>query len=249
MTQSRIYGYACEDVNVPPVEKMVAAITAKAEHVDGEWARCQVEFSNLAAVAWRERPGLGLVLQEIHRGDHLVIHSLDQLAPAAIPIVEAVEYLVDHGIVIHVLDFEGESIDLEGSAAKWFVKLMRGLLAWYAHARSRSMIRIKQRCREAGRLLPGAPPPGRRRIKSRGVKLDVWDSDQCDIVREIKGRRDAGETFNSIACDFARRKLKRGDGKLLAWFTKGKTRAHVTYIHRIYHWYEKLLREGKQLEA
>ena len=52
--------------------------------------------------------------------------------------------------------------------------------------------------------IPGHPKP---------VIEDVWDQKQCDLIREIKTRYDAGERMSLIAENFRQRGEKRWDGK------------------------------------
>ncbi len=77
----------------------------------------------------------------------------------------------------------------------------------------------------------------------------VWDSRQCDILRELVRRRDDGESFESIAADFNRRKLKQGDGTPWARRQRGRRKVNTFTVKRAYTAMAAMIRENPLIEC
>jgi hypothetical protein len=83
--------------------------------------------------------------------------------------------------------------------------------------------------------------------KLKPVIEDVWDQKQCDLIREIKCRKDAGERMVDIAEDFRQRGEKMWNGKPWTQTYGARKRINLSRYYRAYWFYTELLASGKDL--
>lgn len=115
-------------------------------------------------------------------------------------------------------------------------------------ATTRRSLRTKK---ASGQVAHRYTPLGKKRVierrRGRVVKRDVWDDYQCSLIRQIKQRKDDGETIESIARDFFNRKLKKADGRPWVTRPKRKKKLNMGPVRRAYEYYTDLLARGLDL--
>ena len=246
-------------------------ILARAEIIQAEtgaqWGGCRTdEGTSATKIRWndrKKRPELNKLLDAMEPGDHLILWRLDRLERSMFGMVRALEFLVDRGIQIHVLDLGGMQLDLTTATGRMFVVMMGALADMWSEQHS-ATVRADFKWRKANGLAYSPyPPPGhvRRKRKYTGGKrtqgrdhdlLDIWDEAQCELIRELFVRRAGGEPMQKIADDFYARKLKRGDGAPWVFLTKRKALDHptaaVTRLNSVYWWHMERLSRGLDLQ-
>lgn len=255
--QPRIWGYARASRNhqVKSPEVQLSLIEEKAKTIQGaQWARCRTDAATSATeIRWNERPEFVKLMNEMEPGDHLVIWRFDRLERSPFAMVHALEWLVNRGVSVHVLEFGGMQLDLDTPQGRMLAMIMATFAGFFADQLSEAVKSAKAWRKERGLAYQGAPPPGRIRVRRRvgGKRIieDVWDQTQCDLIAEVKRRKDAHETMGTIARDFEAREEKLWNGK--PWsrlYGRGKHKRRNLYrFYKAYWFYNQLLAEGKDL--
>jgi DNA invertase Pin-like site-specific DNA recombinase len=251
-----VYGYvaAAKGELAPTTEEQSQAIAKKvvAELADvGEWAGIQEEDPAGAHLTWEERPILSKLLHDLRRDDHLIVLRPDRLDRAPGPFAEALAYLARRSIHVHFIDCGGMAFDLNPKLGEIVATVFGKFNGAFQEARRES---AKEVCRQRSKLglaIGGFPLYGFRRITKKHGKVDEWCPKQCEILRELKQRRDRGEVWERIAKDFCTRGLRTGGNQ--RWVRKRKHRGEVSYdvsrIRRALKWYRDLLARGEDLGA
>jgi hypothetical protein len=249
--EKRIWGYTAPDLIDPWVQSDVVEIRLRAEQMDGALQAIYVERAGDIRLPWGERMEFLNLLQEMQKGDHLLIPDFRCLDWKYHGIVEATRSLVSAGLHLHVLRFGGDRLDVPPDSGRLFANILEGALEVFVH-QHRMLCENARRARESPEVaVGGAPSLGKRRVRTAEGYRDVWCPKQCELLREIKRRRDAGESYKSIAEDFLRRRLRRGSGA--AWARrirkKGKDAVDASHIAKAWRWYNALLARGEDLGA
>ena len=252
--EPRVFGYACSSQydDAPSAEVQTAKIEERARGLEAEFIRCHTEWEKGPEDPIRDRPEYQTLLGTLRRGDHLVVHDLTTLASKPRELSAAVKHLANGGIHLHTAAGKGSQFDLDPEGAEVVIKCWEAYekaFATHVKATTRRALRAKKAC---GRVYHRRPSPGKKRItvktvNGRTVRYDVWDEEQCVIIREIYRRKKAGESFDSIAKDFYARKLKRPDGR--PWVTRPKWKRYlrVDAIKLAFRYYSDLLARGLEL--
>ena len=106
----RVFGYARASRNhqLKSPEVQEELIRQKAETIEGQWVRCRTDAATSATkTRWNDplrRPELGKLMRELEPGDHLIIWRLDRLERSPFGMVNALEWLVNRGVSVHILN-------------------------------------------------------------------------------------------------------------------------------------------------
>lgn len=257
--EPRVFGYARASRNhqVKSPEVQQELIFEKAKTIEARWVHCRTDAAASATeTRWNDpdrRPELGKLMRELEPGDHLVIWRLDRLERSPFGMVNALQWLVNRGVSIHILEHGGMQLDLDKPMGRLLVMILAGFAGFFADQMSEAVRTAIAWRKEHGLPYAAAPPPGRKRTRRKlpghpkPVLVDYWDEHLCQLIREIKRRHDAGEPMSRIAEDFNRRGEKRWNGKPWARPYGAKKRLSLRAFYRTYWWYTELLASGKDL--
>lgn len=257
--EPRIYGYARASRNhqVKSPEMQRDMILEKAKTIEARWVRCRTDAATSATeTRWddpKRRPEFGKLMRELEPGDHLILWRMDRLERNPFGMVKALEWLVNRGVSIHILEHGGMQLDLDKPLGRLLVMILAGFAGFFADQLSEAVKTAIAWRKEHGLAYGHSPPPGKVRRhhrvegQSKPMIEDLWDQKQCDLIREIKHRFDRGERMVAIAEDFGERKEKRWNGKL--WYARygKKKRLNLEPFYRAYWFYTELLASGKDL--
>lgn len=251
----------------PSIERQAAGIKAKAIELadkhDCVWAGLFDDVVSGADVGFDERAGYQKLVRVLDRGDHLVVWQLSRIDRNPFRLYRACEFLVNRRVHIHSFGDTGGELDLSTAMGRATLAIMavvndlfienlrastKDALQWrkangLAYGRHTGLGKRRQWSRN-GTILVRRPDRDDKTV----VRTNVWDQKECDLIREVKKRHDAGESFYEIGLDFEARGEKSWDGS--PWVTYGrkrKKRADVNRVRRCYIAYEKLLDEGGEL--
>jgi len=255
-----VLGYACDHSRFPPFDTMRKEIEARCAELAPEW-QFYADSIRVERFSWSRRPAWGQVLDRIANNDHLVLYDIRQLDNKLSLRAKCLKQLIDGGVHVHLVHFGEESLeDLHGAAGVAFVKILCANSSQDKRRSKRPPPRKRRPSTSMAvhqlkpRTHPGYGKTYYRQDATHWVV--VWCPMQCDIIREIKGRRDAGETFASIARDFYKQRVTDGVGRL--WCKRKRKRKQkpmpcreydLTRLMSVYRWYVKLLESGGRLEA
>ncbi len=248
--EPRIFGYAhaCEHEQVKPAESQAEAIRQKAKELEGLWVRCRIDLAPWASkVPHQKRPEFKKLMDELDRGDCLIVWRLDRIDGNPFRLAEAIGFLVNRQVRLYVLDFGRLEMDLNGAAGEVLVTVMTTVADMFRFQRQAAIKRELQRRKASGLAYTRYPPLGMKRVVHKGLKMDVWDEAQCQLIRQIKARRDAGESMAQIGEDFYAKRLKTASGKLWVKPYGRKGRLNLNRLYRAYQWYSELLAKGEDL--
>ena len=265
-------GQASDDASEETsVQRQTAGIKKKAAEIAAEhgcvFAAIEADAVSGADVGFDERVGYQKLIRQMEPGDHLVVWQLSRIDRNPFRLYRACEFLVRRDIHIHSYgDTQGE-IDLDTAMGRAQLAIWGIVNDLFIENLRKSIKEALQWRKEQGLAYNRVPPLGKRREYSKNGKpiksmppigdktytrMDVWDETECRLIREIKRRRDDGESFDSIAYNFAAREEKTWDGRLWAPMRRkkqqGRKRIEACYVRRAYEKYEKLLAEEKDLE-
>ena len=261
----RIFGYAHatsyrRDQGATVQEEM---ILAKAKTLEGQWVRChRDEQTSATDICWSERPEFQKLMHQLEPGDHLIIWRLDRLDRSPLGMVAALEWLVDRGVCVHILEHNRMQIDLDKRAGRLLVMILAEfarLLVDFPREALRESIRWRKECGRACSRVPQLGKCRRYKYTTRGgkrtrVAFDIWDGGECDVIREIWRRHEEGETLYSIAKDLKARDVRRWNGK--PWVPDGCRRQPVAgkryplnprTVQRAFWRYTAMLAQGRDL--
>lgn len=217
-------------------------------------------------ISWQERDGFRALTDAIGPGDHLIVWRLDRIAEDPFETVEALRWLTDRGVWIHVLEFGEWRLDLDRSLGQVVTRLLAGFLDLYANPSSRQRNGFYWRSEQGlavsnvglgkRRIYKMVRDPERPHPATKREGFDEWDPADCDIIREI-WRRHAleGETLYSVARDLKARDLRRWDGR--PWVPDGCCRQsgsgkryplNPRNIQRVFWRYVAMLAVGQDLQ-
>jgi DNA invertase Pin-like site-specific DNA recombinase len=262
----RIFGYARASSEKPEdsVAMQEGLIRKKVEQLGGRFVRTFADESVSATdIPWPQRRGFMTLMARLRPGDHLIIWRLDRLDHCPVGTVAALERVVDRGVCLHVLDHGGMQLDLDEEAGRLLVVLLghfAELMVTYRREAARQSICWRK---DRGLAYNRLPELGKCRIphstpdrKRTGIAFDLWDSGECDVIREIWRRHELeGETLYAIAKDLKARDARRWDGR--PWVPRGcqrQTGSGKRYpfnprtVQRAFWKYVAMLAAGKDLQ-
>ena len=254
--EPRCYGYcrASRNHQVKSPEMQRDMILEKAKTIEARWVRCRTDAATSATeVRWNERPEFSKLMRELEPGDHLILWRMDRLERRPVGMVKALEWLVNRGVSIHILEHGGMQLDLDKPLGRLLVMILAGFAGFFADQLSEAVKAAIAWRKEHGLAYGHSPSPGKIRrwhqVPGRSTPMieDLWDQKQCDLIREIKRRFDRGESVVAIAKDFGERGEKRWNGK--PWYARygQKKRLNLDPLYRAYWFLTALLASGKDL--
>jgi len=211
-----------------------------------------------AEVPWTKRPGFQKLVRQMRRGDRLVIWRLDRLDRGLGQMIQAAVWLVEQGFKVHTLyEQSGDSLDLDTMQGKILLHVYSMLATIENDSRRAATSAGLQYNRRIGLRYGRWPGYGRkyekRMLNGKLKTYIVWDAEECALIRELKERRDNGETWYRISLDFHQRTGGKISGSGSKWLTfdQGCIRDHkqgrCRKAKRVYAWYTLLLQYGLDL--
>lgn len=203
-----------------------------------------------------ERQAAQQLMKVVQPGDHVHIHKIDRLGRSTIDVLSTITMLMNRGVHLHVLDFGGQIMNLEG-ATGFAMVAMQAVFAELAGGliRERTKEALKYR-RDRGMPVNGFSPYCMRRKKRRTAAgnhepYDVWDESECQDIREIYRRvHDNHEALYRVAIDFAKQGRLTANGKPWARAPKREGRPwRDDRVRRTYYWYTCLRELGLDVES
>jgi len=245
-----IWGYvqALTDQQAVSLEEQVKAIQERAQILDGTWVYCRVEHPSQAQTQWGGRLEFKKLLWKMRTGDVLVLWELahiERYSPIALS--EALAYLNRIGISVRVLHFAGAELALDGEPGRAFAMVAEHIARMFAKMRQDSVRHALAKRKEHGRAYNRFPGFGRKRVVKDGIKYDRWYKPECQQIREIKFRHDRGESIQSIAEDYHRRRERTASNKFWVKRYGWKRKLNTNRVRAAYRWYTSLLESGRDL--
>lgn len=210
-------------------------------------------------VSWKKRPGFQRIVNQMRPGDRLVLWRLDRLDRGMGEILACARWLVeDKKLKVHTLyEQSGDALDLDTMQGAVLLHCY-SMVATIEHHKLRAATKAALDFRRRVGMRYCAWPGYGRRFEKRKmggkiVTFVVWDQHECDLIREIKRRRESGETWYEIALDLHLRQKCKPSPHGGYWLTFDHSRlinnqkANPVRVRRVYAWYEILLRYGLQL--
>jgi len=233
----------------PPIKEQVAAIRALAGEINGQFVQCHVEPEETADEPLDTRPAYLEMLTALKTGDHIALFRLATFAPSPRELADAVKHLAARRAHIHTAGEKGAQFNLDPVDSEAMVRSWTVYEEAFAAQVKTSTRRALRKKKAAGLVYCSIAPFGKKRVKKKFggqvLKFDLWNEQQCDIIREIKRRRDSGESLQSIAQSFHNRRMKLPDGR--EWAPKRRGKFSTFTIQRALRFYEALLAEGRNL--
>jgi len=255
-SSGRIWGYARvvtskDEKSVGEQEAMIGEAAGK---LGGQLMKVYCDLVTSAKdIRWEERNGFRALMDVIGPGDHLIVWRLETIERNPIAILEAMRWLLDHGVWVHILEFGEWQLDLDRPMGRLVVMLWavyaRFFIDYPSTVTKQALEWRRQRnlaySKSAGigkrriyKMVPDPQQPG----KMRRQGFDEWDPADCDIIREIWQR------------DLKARDAHRWDGR--PWVPDGCRRQHGAKrypfdsrtIQRIFWGYTAMLAQGCDLQ-
>jgi DNA invertase Pin-like site-specific DNA recombinase len=169
-----VYGIWRCSTDIQDQERQVLALEkAGAEKIYGDKITGTSDFSS--------RPELKKCLEEMKKGDTLLISELSRLSRSFLGMVNEVSKLVERGIHIKTLDGRLDTTAMPKEITMLLVSIL-------GYAASEELRAIKTRTAE-----------GRAVAKSRGVKFGAKRKYDKYQIQEIMHKRDLGQGYGQIA--------------------------------------------------
>lgn len=196
------------------------------------WGKCWMEWASAVKMRYNERPVFKELMQVIQPRDHLVIWRVDRLGGEFFGSMACLEWIQDRRIVIHSLEeFGAVPIDLNHPLGRMMVALLAGAKD-LTNEHNRNAIRQALAWHKRRGLAYGPLLVGKRRVEvHRGAKVykvDVYDRDDLEVIREIAGRRAMNDGWAEIGRELERRHLTLNDGR--PWTPRRKKGKYKGYI-------------------
>jgi DNA invertase Pin-like site-specific DNA recombinase len=250
-----------EDPREPSIQRQFSALT--------DWAEKQGEPITLgfdegisgAEVSYRDRPGFQKLVKQMKPGDKLAIWRLDRLERGMGRMIAAAKWLYDDcKVSVHALyENNGEGLNLDSVQGKALLYVFEMVAMFENESRKAATKAGLQYRRLVGQKYTQWAGYGRRfeKRKENGqtVTYVVWDETQCDIIREIKRRRDEGESWYRIGLDLHQRQGGKPSPNGGTWLTfspskmSKKEQGDPRKVVRVYKWYALLLHYGLDFGA
>ena len=181
------------------------------------WSKCYLEWASAVKMKYSERPIFRELMQVIQPRDHLVIWRVDRLGGEFFGSMACLEWLQERRIVIHSIEeFGAVPIDLNSALGRVMVALLAGAKDLTNEHSRKAIAQALDWHRRRG-LAYGPTPIGKRRIEvNRGAKVykvDVYDADDLEVIREIAARHAMNEGWAEIGRDLERRHLTLNNGR------------------------------------
>jgi DNA invertase Pin-like site-specific DNA recombinase len=254
----RYYGYARasslkQETSPDQQRKMIEKFV---ESQGGTLVHVYQEHESATKVAFDDRPAFKELLAAIKPGDHLVVWRLDRLERKFFRMIKLMDELLEREIMVHAIqETGGVSLDLNTITGRLVLSVFAIAAEFYVEQLRDATMRGRLAKKQRGLATVGTPLIGMKRIKKtlphgEVVSIDVWDDKQLDVMYEIVHRRDAGESFTSIARDFIARGLRKPfknkrNPNGVPWATIGKAgRPHVHHLSIAYYRMKKLIADG-----
>jgi DNA invertase Pin-like site-specific DNA recombinase len=257
----RCYGYARASDRYAQIlspERQEAQIQERAGQIQqqtgAELARIRVDKVSGSKVRYNKRQEFRKLMQELQKGDHLIIWRLDRLDRGWTGLIQCLGWLVERGVEVHVLEHGDMQLDLKTANGRLFVSIMAGFAAFESERLSESVKAARRYCLANGLSVGGWPGFGRKWVamsgpkkKGRTRKAVVWDEAECRQIREIYERSTTGqESIRQIGVDFLERDERKANGK--PWVrVNRKGYVDCGRIYRVLKWYDRLLANGLDL--
>lgn len=203
-----------------------------------------------------DRPHGKLLLSSLRKGDAVIITHPDRLGRNIFDGLAVIKYLFDRGIRIYIISMGGR-LDLSDMSHLFLLNMLLLFAQWFSESLSGKMKESYAYRRDAG-----LPPCNNPRIWERKEWITgadgkkhfrlVNDERQCQLIREIYRRKEAGETYVAIARDFYRRGETTGKDKPWVKYIprsackRGKY-VDIARVRKAYLTYQKLLENGEDL--
>ena len=169
-----VYGIWRCSTDIQDQERQVLALEkAGAEKIYGDKITGTSDFSS--------RPELKKCLEEMKKGDTLLISELSRLSRSFLGMVNEVSKLIERGIHIKTLDGRLDTTAMPKEITMLIVSIL-------GYAASQELSQLKSRTAE-----------GRAVAKSRGVKFGAKRKYDKYQIQEIMHKRDLGQGYGQIA--------------------------------------------------
>ncbi len=203
-----------------------------------------------------DREAAKQLMAVVKPGDHVHVYKIDRLGRNTVDILNTITMFMNREVHLHVLDFGGQAVNLEGATGFAMVAMQ----AVFAEVEAR---RISERTREAlkyrrerGKPVNAHSPYGMRRRKRRTVNgnhepYDEWDAQECQDIREIHRRvTENRESVYQVAIDFTKQGRLTVKGKPWARAPKRAGGAwRDERVRRAFNWYSCLRELGLDVES
>jgi DNA invertase Pin-like site-specific DNA recombinase len=187
-----------------------------------------------------DRPDGGELLKSITEGDHLIIWKMDRLGRVGREILEILAHLQNQGINVYILNYSGGQLDMTTAVGKLIVHLLAGFAQFENDVKRERQLEHNAWRRAQGLPYHRWPLPGLRlvRHKENGRTWTTWERDEEDerTCEEIFRRHLGGESFQSIARDFARREMRRPNGQLWVHWIPAENRYYAVPLSKAYNY-------------
>jgi DNA invertase Pin-like site-specific DNA recombinase len=108
--------------------------------------------------------------------DHLIVWRLDRLERSPFGMVHALEFLVNRGVNVHILEHGGMQIDLDKPMGRLLVMILAGFAGFFADQLGEAIRTAKAWRKEHGLAYHSHPPPGKVR---RAAGFEASPSRSC----------------------------------------------------------------------
>ena len=232
---------------IPSLDRQESDLYKMAERFpECAYAGCFREHESAVEVAWNKRPVFKTLLSDLRKGDHLGLWRLDRLEREPFRLMAALKTLVDLEVTIHVDQaMGGLPVDLNTTMGRGLVMMLAMSADLQKGFQVDGIKRGLAWRKQCGLAMGWIPPLGCKFVLVPGKKTRLgnperrveWNDEECAVIREIRNRIKAGETFAELARDFKANKRMRVP----------KVPWSYNLLRKAYAFYDKLLAEGKDL--
>ena len=180
-----------------------------------EWVGHYADIEQSARkVCFSDRPEAKRLLNDLTKGDHIIVHHFDRLERNGFALVESLQHLKRRGITVHVVDFMGNELDMESAVGQF-------LIMAFGFAAQMEWERISERTRESKKFLKSLGLPTNQhagygnKIVGNGHNKRIVpnhvEQQQIDTAYEMHQK---GYSIADIHREFKRRDYKTPTGEL-----------------------------------